>query len=320
MSIREDLANTTLTLTSAEAKIVQALLADFPMSGLGTATRLARRAGVSDPTVMRLMIKLGYDGFADFQARLLAEVESRLHSPLLMMEAKRPRNFSEGTALDYFHSVADSLERTRTAVPSQTYTRAVRMLLECKGQVVLLGGRFSRHIASMLAGYLVQFRPGVRDMGSLAAADFDVLIDLGKRDLLVVFDYRRYQSDVVNFARQAHARGVPIMLFTDSWLSPIAEHADLAMVAAIEANSPFDTLATAVAQMEAVFAHALESHGDGLRKRMEDMEAIRHDNAVTLDLSEAEDLRGKPQRGAGVAPVRQRKKRSQEMRPGTKKT
>lgn len=310
MSIREDLANTSLALTSAEAKIVQALLADFPMSGLGTATRLARRAGVSDPTVMRLMIKLGYDGFADFQARLLAEVESRLHSPLLMMEAKRPRSASEGTALDYFHSVADSLERTRTAVPSQNYARAVRMLLECRGQVVLLGGRFSRHIASMLAGYLVQFRSGVRDMGSLAAADFDVLIDLGKRDLLVVFDYRRYQSDVVSFARQAHERGVPILLFTDGWLSPISEHADLTMVAAIEASSPFDTLATAVAQMEAVFAHAMENDGEGVRKRMEEMEGIRRANAVTLDASEAA-----ADRPEGRAPARKRR----SPKPGPKK-
>ncbi|WP_137929558.1 MurR/RpiR family transcriptional regulator [Mesorhizobium comanense] len=283
MSIREELANTTLAFTSAEEKIVQVLLADYPMSGLGTATRLARRAGVSDPSVTRLMTKLGYTGFADFQARLLAEVESRLHSPLLMMEAKRPGGSSESTALAYFHSVSDSLERTRTAVPLQAYTRAVNLLLETRGQVVLLGGRFSRHIASMLAGYLLQFRSGVRDIGSLSPADFDLLIDLGKRDLLVVFDYRRYQSDVVRFAQQAHERGVSILLFTDVWLSPISEIADLTMVAAIDANSPFDTLATAVAQMETVFAHALEGHGAGVRKRIEDIEKIRRANAVTLD-------------------------------------
>jgi len=283
MSIREDLAHTRHVLTASEAKIVQVLLADFPMSGLGTATRLARLAGVSDPTVTRLMIKLGYSGFADFQQRVLAEVESRLHSPLLMMEAKRPDGSDAASALDYFRSVADSLERTRTAVAAQAYTRVVRMLLESKGEVLLLGGRFSRHIASMFAGYLTQFRSGVRDMGELAPPDFDLLIDLGRRDLLVVFDYRRYQSDVVRFARQAHERGVTILLFTDTWLSPIAEHADQTMVAAIEANSPFDTLATAVAQMEAVLAHALALHGGDMRKRMEEIEGIRRANAVTLD-------------------------------------
>lgn len=299
MSIREELAYTTLPLTASEAKVVQALLADYPMCGLTTATRLAKSAGVSDPTVMRLMLKLGYSGFAEFQTKLLAEVEARLHSPLLMMEAKRPGNTAEGKALGYYHSVSASLDRTRTQMPAQAYARAASLLLETRGQVILLGGRFSRHIASMFAGYLTQFRSGVRDVGRLSPSEFDQLIDLGKRDLLVVFDYRRYQSDVVNFARQAHERGVSILLFTDPWLSPIAGFADHSMIAAIDADSPFDTLATAVAQMEAVCAHVLESHGAALRRRIEDIEVIRHSNAVTLD---ADDEPSDPQSETGAPP------------------
>lgn len=292
MSLREELAHTQLALTASERKIVQVLLADYPKSGLGTATRLARLAGVSDPTVMRLMIKLGYGKFSDFQSKLLEEVESRLHSPLLMMEAKRPANASEGTALGYFNSVVQSLERTRTQTSSQAYTGAVLMLLETRGKVVLVGGRFSRNVASMLASYLVQLRSGVRDMEKLSASDFDILIDLGKKDLVVVFDYRRYQADVVSFARQAHARGVNILLFTDPWLSPIAEFADQVMVAAIDADSPFDTLATCVAQIEAVVAHALAVRGPSVRGRIEDIEAIRDVNNVTLDAGDDPD-RGK---------------------------
>jgi DNA-binding MurR/RpiR family transcriptional regulator len=283
LSIREELAHTPVVLTSSEAKIVQVLLADYPMSGLGTATRLAKLAGVSDPTVMRLMIKLGYSGFAEFQSKLLAEVEARLHSPLLMMEAKRPADTSEGTALAYFHSVADSLERTRTQMPAQAYTQASSLLLEAKGQVLFLGGRFSRHIASMFASYVVQLRPQVRDLAKLAPSDFDMLVDLSKRDLLVVFDYRRYQSDVVDFARQAKARSVQVLLFTDAWLSPIAELADHTMIAAIDADSPYDTMATPVAQIETVLAHMIAQHGSSMRQRIEGIEAIRAANAVTLD-------------------------------------
>lgn len=291
MSIREELAHTPVALTASESKIVQVLLSDYPMAGLTTATRLAKSAGVSDPTVMRLMLKLGYSGFGEFQTKLLAEVEARLHSPLLMMEAKRPSASGNATALGYYNSVSASLERTRTQMPQQAYSKAVSMLLETKGQVALLGGRFSRHIASMLAGYLVQFRSGVRDLGKLSPSEFDQLVDFGKRDLLVVFDYRRYQADIVDFTRQAHERGVSVLLFTDPWLSPIAEFADQSLVAVIDADSPFDTLATAVAQMEAVFAHALESHGSGVRQRIEDIETIRKANAVTLDTGDPDQIR-----------------------------
>jgi DNA-binding MurR/RpiR family transcriptional regulator len=282
LRLRDVLTKAGLALTPSEARIVQVLLSDYPFSGFGTATSLARKAGVSDPTVTRLVAKLGFDGFQDFQSKLLAEVEAHLHSPLLMMEAKRA-GVAESAAQGYLVSVTRNLEQTQSAVPIQNYDRAASLLWETRGQVVLLGGRFSRSLAAMLAGYLIQFRAGVRDLGALAPEKFDALVDLGKKDLLVVFDYRRYQSDVVSFATQAAARGVRILLFTDIWLSPVARFAGVSMVVPTEADSPYDTLAPAVAQMEAVVAHALSRYGEAGRGRIEAIEQIRNANAITLN-------------------------------------
>ncbi len=280
--LRDVLTRPGLALTPSEARIVQVLLSDYPLSGLGTATSLAKRAGVSDPTVARLVAKLGFDGYPDFQARLLAELEARLHSPLLMMEAKRGAG-SDSAAERYLASVVRGIETTRTAVPEQVYERAVRLLWDTRGRVLMVGGRFSRSIAAMLAGYMLQFRAGVVDLGPLSADKLDILVDIGRRDLVVVFDYRRYQADVVDFARQARDRGARILLFTDVWLSPVAEFADVTLTAAIEADSPYDTLAPAVAQMEAVIAHAVAAGADRGRDRIEAIEAVRRKNGVTLD-------------------------------------
>ena len=121
------------------------------------------------------------------------------------------------------------------------------------------------------------------DLGALGPEKFDRLVDLGRRDLLVVFDYRRYQSDVIAFARQASERGVKLLLFTDIWKSPIDAFAEVTLTAPIDADSPYDTLAPAVAQMEAVIAHALADDRDGGLARIEALETIRRANAVTLD-------------------------------------
>ncbi|SHO65946.1 transcriptional regulator, RpiR family [Pseudoxanthobacter soli DSM 19599] len=283
MRIRDMLTDSGLTLTPSEAKIVQALLGDYPLSGLGTVSSLAKKAAVSDPTVVRFVVKLGFEGFPDFQSQLLAEVEARLHSPLLMMEAKRPASGDASVAQSYLGSIGAVVGDTVGLVPAQNYERAIRLIADAKGKVVVLGGRFSRHVAGMLAAYLVQFRPGVRDLGRLGPEAFDLLVDLDKRDVLVVFDYRRYQADVVQFARQAAARGARIVLFTDAWLSPIAEGAEVVMVAPIEAASPYDTLVPAVAQVEALVAQLLATEDSALRRRVEDIEQVRRQNAVTLD-------------------------------------
>jgi len=297
MTIRDRLMGEALPLTPSEEKIVRLLLAEYPTSGLGTATSLARRAGVSDPTVVRLVMKLGFEGFPDFQAKLLAEVEARLHSPLLMMESKRSTVSSHSPILSYLDSVREALEKSASTTPLQSYERAARLIMEAKGEVLLLGGRFSRYVAGMFAGYLVQFRPAVRDLGALSAQAFDTLADLGRKDVLVVFDYRRYQHDVVAFARQAAARGVRVVLFTDPWLSPIGDVAEVTIVSPLEVTSPYDTSAPAVAQMEALVLHIVSSLPDGARARIERLEEVRRANAVTLDGDAFGD--GAPRRSPG---------------------
>ncbi len=282
MQIREVLTQSNVKLTPAEAKIAQMLLADYPVAGLGTAASLAKRAGVSDPTVIRLVTKLGFEGFPAFQARLLEEVDAGLRSPLMMMEAKRPAAKGRSVAQAYLHSAAGAIEAAAGMLLPQTCERAIQLIMGAKGRVLLLGGRFSRYVSGMLAAYLAQFRANIESVAPLSAESFDMLVDLGERDVLVVFDYRRYQTDVVRFATQAAARGVPIVLFTDPWRSPIAAHAKVVLVASGEVGSPYDSLAPAVAQIEALLAHIVAQDSQVRDERVSRIERIRSENAVTV--------------------------------------
>ena len=285
MHIREMLTQRNLALTPSEAKIAQALLTDYPVGGLGTAASLAKRAGVSDPTVIRLVTKLGFTGFPAFQARLLEEVEADLRSPLMMMEAKRPALTGRSVAETYIRSAAGALEATAGMTLPQVYERAVRLIMDAKGRVLVTGGRFSRHVAGMLAAYLAQFRANIVSLDPLSPESFDILVDVDERDALVVFDYRRYQTDVVRFAEQAAERGAKLVLFTDQWRSPIAEQAKVVIVGTMEAGSPYDSLAPAVAQMEALVAHIVADSSRTRDARVKELERIRARNAVTIDSS-----------------------------------
>lgn len=284
MGIRELLISNGLSLTPSEQKIVRQLLTDYPAAGLGTASRLAKRAGVSDPTVVRLVAKLGFEGYAEFQSQLIAEVEQRFHSPLQMMEAKRQKETS-GVALGYLVSVEEALRQSKSLTPVASYERAARLIMEAKGSVLVLGGRYSRFVAGMLAEVLHQMRPDVRNIADLSASAFDTLADLSRKDVAIVFDYRRYQRDVTFYARQAAEQGVRVVLFTDQWLSPIAEKAEVSIVSRLDVKSPFDTLAPAMAQTEAVVANILAISGDEPLARMQRFERIRQANGITVDRS-----------------------------------
>src|SRR3546814_18331766 len=116
----------------------------------------------------------------------------------------------------------------------------------------------------MVASYRAQLRPVISSQDILSVESFDSLLDMGRRDVLVVFDYRRYQTNVVEFATEAARRGVRIILFTDPWMSPIAGLAEVVIVGPVAVASPYDSLAPAVAQMEALVADAVSTHGEPL--------------------------------------------------------
>ncbi|MGJ7417748.1 MurR/RpiR family transcriptional regulator [Streptomyces cinereoruber] len=102
--------------------------------------------------------------------------------------------------------------------------------------------------------------------GDVERASF--LAQLGRRDVTVVFDYRRYETDKTVIAEPARERGGKVVVFTDPWLSPAAAHADVVLISQVASDSPYDSLTPAVALIEALIAAVLERIGGDGHERM----------------------------------------------------
>jgi DNA-binding MurR/RpiR family transcriptional regulator len=96
-----------------------------------------------------------------------------------------------------------------------------------------------------------------------------------KTDVLVVFDYRRYQPDTIESARIAATRGCSVILFTDPWLSPASAFARQVLVTSVETVGPFDSLVGAMAVVEALVAAVLRRLGARAEARMQSLERLR---------------------------------------------
>ena len=262
------------------------LIANYPAAGLATAGRLAREAGVSDPTVVRFVAKLGFSGYHVFQQSLLSEVEAHMASPLTMFE-RRSADFGGDPCRAAMAAAGEGVEANLTTVLAADISAAVALIANPKARVCLLGGRFSRHLAAILHAHLVQLRPGVSFLAASASDLSDALVDLSQRDVLVVFDYRRWQTDIVAFAEQAAARGAQLVLFTDPWLSPIAKVAKIVLTSPVESSSPFDTMAPALALVEGLVAAMTAEANNAARSRISVFERFRAANHVTLDAPDA---------------------------------
>ena len=90
-----------------------------------------------------------------------------------------------------------------------------------------------------------------------------------------MFDLRRYQKDTIALAQAAKKRGATIVLITDSWLSPIADLADNVLMVNVDAPSPYDSMISCIALIEALVAGVVDRLGDARRCRISALERLR---------------------------------------------
>lgn len=262
-------------LTPAERKPARLLLSNYPLIGLETLAAYAEQAGVSHPSVLRFVGKLGFTGYAEFQAALRSELAARLQSPL----AKGPAGDESRDDRDFIQHFADAsrenIRQTVASLPRSTFAGAASLLANEEHELFFLGGRFTDAIATYMYMHLRILRRDVNHITGLSVAWSEYLLDIDEHTVLVVFDIRRYQGDLEYFARQAAQRGARVLLITDQWLSPIASVADYVLPAHIRVPSNWDSVAAVTTLAEALIAAVNDRKWPHLKGRINDLEQLR---------------------------------------------
>src|SRR5690606_11218867 len=151
----------------------------------------------------------------------------------------------------------------------------VERLADSRGHMFLVGGRFTDPLARYMAAHLTIIRPNVFHLAGQESLWRDRLIDMGKRDVLLIFDIRRYQDSLLRFAEKPHQRGVQIVLFTDQWLSPIARFARHVVAGRTAVPSPWDSSASLFVVAETLLASVTRQLEAESTRRLGEMEKLR---------------------------------------------
>lgn len=261
-------------LTAAEAKLMAVLLADYPVAGLGSITDFARAAKVSTPSVLRFAKKLGFPGFPRLQAALRAELSARLQTPL----AKHERWAAEAPdthILNRFATAAmENLSGSLRLMDHRAFDAVAALLGDRRRRVHVAGGRITGALASYLVTHLQMARPGVSLVPQIHSLWPQYMLDIGREDLLVVFDIRRYDARLFDLAASATERGAKAVLITDQWISPIARLAVHSLPLRIEAPSSWDSNIVPLFVAEALVAATVNASWREAAARIAALEAL----------------------------------------------
>ncbi len=274
LTVAERIRSMFESLTRAERQLANAILANYPVSGLGSITAVAEASDVSTPTVARMAKKLGFAGFPNMQAALRAELEETISNPI----AKHDRWSDDAPDAHILNRFADAvvgnLWQTLKQLDTKTFDAVTELLSDKTKNIYIVGGRITRS----LADYLFTHMQVIRGNTSLIAPNANTwphyVLNMSPGDVLVIFDIRRYEHELSRLAEMATSQNVDVILFTDQWGSPAAKHAKHAFHSRIEAPSAWDSSVVTLFVVEALIEAVQSANWDETRQRMNTLEGL----------------------------------------------
>lgn len=261
-------------LTRAERQLANAMLANYPVLGLDSITAVAQSSGVSTPTVVRMAKKLGFAGFPEMQAALRGELEATISNPIARHDRWTATAPDTHILNRFADQVMENLRLTLRQLSPETFNAVVALLADPGRTVHVVGGRITRSLADYFFTHMQVIREGVRQIAPNANTWAHYVLDMREGDVLVAFDMRRYEQEMLKLTELARARGVVLVLFTDQWGSPAAKQAAHAFHARIEAPSAWDSSVVTLFIVEAVIAAVQDANWDETSARMRALEDL----------------------------------------------
>ena len=110
----------------------------------------------------------------------------------------------------------------------------------------------------------------------LTGHDLNAVVDMTARDVLVLYDFHRYQRSATDIAIEAKRRGATILLITDSLDCPVAPRADVVLDVSSSTERAFQSDSAAFVLGEQLLNLVLERSGEPAQTRLALWERMRH--------------------------------------------
>lgn len=225
MPINTLLADSRIQLTEAQKRAVQYIMDHYEESIFLTASKLAKKAGVSEATIVRLAQVLGFDGYPKLQQMLRTQLQDRLTTVTRLEQTVKHTRTDDDILSRIMQEDIRNLSDTLRDIPLETFHRAVTDMKNAR-RIYVVGLRGAHAPALVLALYLrflgKQASPVVPGYGDV----WNNLQGMCSEDLVIGISLPRYTKLTIDVLEYAKENGARVGAITDSLISPLARSAD----------------------------------------------------------------------------------------------
>ena len=267
------------TFSKGQRKIAGFILDSYDKAAFMTASRLGKRVGVSESTVVRFAFELGYDGYPDMQRSLQKMIRNRL-TTVQRIEVTKDRLGGQDLLSMVLQSDIDKIRITLEELDRESFERAVDAIVSAR-KIYIIGVRSSAAIASFLHFYFnLIFDSVVLVSANTSSEIFESLLRVGEEDVVIGVSFPRYSSRTVQAISFARDRGATTVDITDSEASPLAPISSYSLMARSDMVSFVDSLVAPLSLVNALLVAVSQRRNDELARTFHTLEEIWEEYGV----------------------------------------
>lgn len=216
-----------------------------------TAAKMGDIVGVSESTVVRFAMSLGYKGYPEFQKALEELVRNKLNS-VQRMEVTYGRISQSKILETVLQSDADKLKTTLEKIDHNAFELAVDTILSAKN-IYIVGIRSCAPLASFLSFYLTLMFDNVRLLHTNSSSEiFEQMVRIDEDDVIIGISFPRYSMRTLKALEFANNRSAKVITITDSIHSPMNLYSSCNLIADSDMASIVDSLVAPLSVINAL--------------------------------------------------------------------
>ncbi len=261
------------TFSKGQRLLARYITESYDKAAFMTAGKLGRTVGVSESTVVRFAVELGYDGYPTMQKAMQDMVLNRLTS-VQRLGVASDRIGNQDVVSMVLQSDADKLRQTSELLDRDEFRSAVEAVLKAK-RIYILGARSAAPLASFLGYYLNFMFNNVHIVTASGASEmFEKLIGIEETDVVIAYSFPRYSAATVKGAQYCRTTGATVIGITDSRLSPLGQHCDHVLLAKSDMVSIVDSIVAPLSVTNALLVALSAGREQLLSKTFDALERV----------------------------------------------
>ena len=267
------------TFSKSQKLIANYIINSYEKAAYMTALKLGNAVNVSESTVVRFAIEMGFEGYPELQKSLQSLIKNRL-TAVQRINITNDRIGDDGVLKNTLTQDMDRIRRTLEEIDPKAFDRAIEKISSAR-RIYILGAMSSSILARFLDYNFQLIFDNVHFVQAINTSGiYQQIIHMNSEDAFIAISFPRYSQSTIKATEYAKKCNANVVAITDSVTSPLAAYANELLIARSDMASFADSLVAPLSLLNAIIVAVSARNKDNIEQTFGKLEKLWEENQV----------------------------------------